>query len=49
MIVVESLLIFFVFVYFQEMKILIEKLDFEENGRISFDGFCKGIYDFFGK
>lgn len=33
----------------QEMKTLIEKLDPEENGRISFDGFCKGIHDFLGK
>lgn len=31
------------------MKTLIEKLDPEENGRISFDGFCKGIHDFLGK
>lgn len=33
---------------FEEMKTLIEKLDPEENGRISFDGFCKGIHDFLG-
>ncbi|XP_078347597.1 uncharacterized protein LOC144632752 isoform X2 [Oculina patagonica] len=33
---------------FQEMKTLIEKLDPEENGRIGFDGFCKGIHDFLG-
>lgn len=31
------------------MKTLIEKLDPEENGRISFDGFCKGIHDFLGE
>lgn len=49
MIVVESSLIFFVLAYLQEMKTLIEKLDPEENGRISFDGFCKGIHDFLGK
>lgn len=49
MIVVESSLIFFVLAHPQEMKTLIEKLDPEENGRISFDGFCKGIHDFLGK
>lgn len=37
------------FFHAQEMKTLIEKLDPEENGRISFDGFCKGIHDFLGK
>lgn len=33
---------------FEEMKTLIEKLDPEGFGRISFDGFCKGIHDFLG-
>jgi len=45
----ESSLIFFRSFMPQEMKTLIEKLDPEENGRISFDGFCKGIHDFLGK
>lgn len=33
----------------KEMKTLIEKLDPEGFGQISFDGFCKGIHDFLGK
>ncbi|RMX55864.1 hypothetical protein pdam_00006229 [Pocillopora damicornis] len=33
---------------FEEIKILIEKLDPEGFGQISFDGFCKGIHDFLG-
>lgn len=33
---------------FEEMKILIEKLDPEGFGQISFDGFCRGIHDFLG-
>lgn len=31
------------------MKTLIEKLDPEGFGRISFDGFCKGIHEFLGE
>ena len=37
------------FTMLQEMKILIEKLDPEGFGQISFDGFCRGIHDFLGK
>ncbi|PFX17972.1 rab11 family-interacting protein 4-like isoform X1 [Stylophora pistillata] len=33
---------------FEEIKMLIEKLDPEGFGQISFDGFCKGIHDFLG-
>lgn len=31
------------------MKTLIEKLDPDGFGRISFDGFCKGIHEFLGE